>query len=67
MIETLTNLKNNRVKSGHGGDGAADATVRMKKFLGGLEKKKTGTVCPHPHLQGARADHSPLSLCFLQS
>jgi hypothetical protein len=42
MLETLTNLKNNRVKSAPGGEAAAEATTRMKKFLANLEKKKHG-------------------------
>lgn len=44
MLETLTNLKNNKVKKVAGGGAAgsagAEAVERMKKFLGGLSKKK---------------------------
>lgn len=40
MLETLTNLKNNRIKAAPGGEAAAEATTRMKKFLSGLEKKR---------------------------
>ena len=43
MLETLTNLKNNRVKAAPGGEAAAEATTRMKKFLSGLDKKKHGS------------------------
>lgn len=42
MLETLTNLKNNRIKAAQGGEATAEATVRMKKFLSGLEKKRSG-------------------------
>lgn len=48
MVETLTNLKNNKVKKAAGGGtaGAAgsEAVDRMKKFLSGLNKKKHGTI-----------------------
>lgn len=40
MLETLTNLKNNRIKAAPGGEASAEATQRMKKFLNGLAKKK---------------------------
>ncbi|GJE88610.1 MIF4G and MA3 domain-containing protein [Phanerochaete sordida] len=44
MVETLTNLKNNKVKkaAGGGATGAAgsEAVERMKKFLSGLTKRK---------------------------
>ncbi|OLL25913.1 Suppressor of glycerol defect protein 1 [Neolecta irregularis DAH-3] len=37
MVETILNLKNNRVKAGDSaGIAASEATSRMKKFLGGL-------------------------------
>lgn len=39
MIETLTNLKNNRAKKS---DGGTDTIERMKKFLSGLSKKYHG-------------------------
>lgn len=42
MIETLTNFKNNKGKSLPGGQGsvAGETTIKMKKFLGGLGKKR---------------------------
>ncbi|KIP05858.1 hypothetical protein PHLGIDRAFT_107708 [Phlebiopsis gigantea 11061_1 CR5-6] len=44
MVETLTNLKNNKLKKAAGGGAAGsaglDAVERMKKFLSGLTKKK---------------------------
>jgi len=44
MIETLTNIKNNKVKNLPGGQGqvAAETTTKMKKFLGGLSRKRQG-------------------------
>lgn len=43
MIETLSNLKNNRVKKVAAGQHAGgDAVERMKKFLSGLAKKRQG-------------------------
>ena len=39
MIETLTNLKNNKVKRTTGQDGHSETVDRMKKFLSGLSKK----------------------------
>ena len=46
MVETLTNLKNNKLKKTPGGGAAgsagSEAVERMKKFLGGLNKKKHG-------------------------
>jgi len=50
MIETLANLKNNKIgnkKTSVGQqnfDIAADAVNKMKKFLGGLSKKQTSSV-----------------------
>jgi nucleolar MIF4G domain-containing protein 1 len=41
MIETLTNLKNNRTKKSEAS--GADTVERMKKFLAGLSKKYHGT------------------------
>ncbi|TRM64275.1 hypothetical protein BD626DRAFT_400795 [Schizophyllum amplum] len=41
MIETLSNLKNNKVKKGQQGQtGGGEAVERMKKFLSGLTKKR---------------------------
>lgn len=40
MIETLTALKNNRLKQTAGGVVAADTSARMKKFLGGIGSKR---------------------------
>ena len=42
MIETLTNLKNNKFKRVVDQDGRSDAAARMKKFLSGLQKKHHG-------------------------
>lgn len=43
MIETLTNLKNNKIKRTAGQQHqGGDAVERMKKFLSGLAKKKHG-------------------------
>lgn len=44
MIETLTNIKNNKVKNLPGGQGqvASETTTKMKKFLGGLSRKRQG-------------------------
>jgi tripartite-type tricarboxylate transporter receptor subunit TctC len=46
MIETLTNIKNNKVKNLPGGQGqvAAETTTKMKKFLGGLGRKRQGKI-----------------------
>ncbi|KAG8729656.1 suppressor of glycerol defect, partial [Ceratobasidium sp. 423] len=42
MVETLVNLKNNKVKraTGTGQNVAAEAIERMKKYLGGINKKR---------------------------
>ncbi|KAF4571584.1 suppressor of glycerol defect [Pleurotus pulmonarius] len=40
MIETLTNLKNNKVKRNATQNQGGDAVERMKKFLSGLSKKR---------------------------
>ncbi|KAI0078809.1 MIF4G-domain-containing protein [Panus rudis PR-1116 ss-1] len=40
MIETLSNLKNNRVKKAASQHAGNDAVERMKKFLSGLSKKR---------------------------
>ena len=46
MIETLSNLKNNKVKKaiggGASGTGAQEAVERLKKFLSGMNKKRHG-------------------------
>jgi nucleolar MIF4G domain-containing protein 1 len=44
MLETLINLKNNKLKkAGNAGQtGGTEAVERMKKFLSGLSKKKHG-------------------------
>src|SRR4051812_23286113 len=43
MIETLVNLKNSsKSRSVPGAEAGAEATRRMKKYLGGLGKKRTG-------------------------
>lgn len=42
MVETLTNLKNNKLKKNPAGGQGADAVERMKKFLSGLSKKRHG-------------------------
>jgi hypothetical protein len=42
MIETLVNLKNSsKTRSLPGAEAGAEATRRMKKYLGGLGKKRT--------------------------
>ncbi|KAF8529830.1 hypothetical protein JB92DRAFT_2782635 [Gautieria morchelliformis] len=38
MVETLTNLKNNKVKRAPGHDGRTESVERMKKFMSGLSK-----------------------------
>ena len=43
MVETLSNLKNNKARKDSGGGGGGDAVERMKKFLSGLSKKRQGT------------------------
>jgi len=42
MIETLTNLKNNKLKRNITQNQGADAVERMKKFLSGLLKARHG-------------------------
>ena len=44
MVETLGNLKNNKVKKAAGQTAGGEAVERMKKFLSGLNKKRHGTV-----------------------
>lgn len=49
MLETLTNLKNNKIKknsSGNAGQtGGVEAVERMRKFLIGLSKRRHGMSC----------------------
>ncbi|KAI0926110.1 hypothetical protein AcV5_008659 [Taiwanofungus camphoratus] len=40
MVETLTNLKNNKIKRNAGQTAGNEAVERMKKFLSGLSKKR---------------------------
>lgn len=46
MVETLSNLKNNKVKKviggGSNGTGAQEVVERLKKFLSGMNKKRHG-------------------------
>ena len=42
MVETLSNLKNNKVKKAAGQTAGIEAVERMKKFLSGLIKKRHG-------------------------
>ena len=42
MVETLTNLKNNKVKKAAGQTAGGEAVERMKKFLSGLSKRRHG-------------------------
>ena len=42
MIETLTNLKNNKVKRNTTLNQGGEAVERMKKFLSGLGKNRHG-------------------------
>ena len=42
MIETLTNIKNNKLKRIATHNQGGDAVERMKKFLSGLAKKRHG-------------------------
>ena len=45
MVETLTNLKNNKVKKTAAGQLAgSEAVERMKKWLSGLTKKRHGEL-----------------------
>ena len=43
MVETLSNLKNNKIKKAAGQTAGTEAVDRMKKFLSGLSKKRHGT------------------------
>ncbi|KAK4689479.1 nucleolar MIF4G domain-containing protein 1, partial [Tremellales sp. Uapishka_1] len=40
MVETLTNIKNGKIKATTGTEQGVEATMRMKRFLGGLGKKR---------------------------
>ncbi|OCH94379.1 hypothetical protein OBBRIDRAFT_789292 [Obba rivulosa] len=40
MVETLSNLKNNKIKKNAGQSAGGEAVERMKKFLSGLSKKR---------------------------
>ena len=42
MVETLSNLKNNKIKKAAGQTAGTEAVERMKKFLSGLSKKRHG-------------------------
>jgi hypothetical protein len=46
MIETLTNLKNNKLKRNTSQNQGGEAVERMKKFLSGIGKKRHGTHPP---------------------
>ena len=55
MVETLGNLKNNKIKKAAGQMAGGEAVERMKKFLSGLTKKRHGgfsqpCLNPSPHL-----------------
>ncbi|KAI0342843.1 hypothetical protein BDW22DRAFT_1357370 [Trametopsis cervina] len=54
MVETLTNLKNNKIKKNAAGAQGPDAVERMKKFLSGLSKKRH--VMGHEPLRVSLAD-----------
>ena len=47
MIETLTNIKNNKLKRNATHDQGGEAVERMKKFLLGLAKKRHGSSALH--------------------
>nr|QDK64589.1 putative Sgd1p [Ganoderma lucidum] len=44
MVETLSSLKNNKVKKAAGQTAGGEAVERMKKFLSGLNKKRHGSA-----------------------
>ena len=48
MVETLSNLKNNKIKKAAGQMAGGEAVERMKKFLSGLTKKRHGESPQHP-------------------
>ena len=55
MIETLTNLKNNKLKKNVTQNQGGEAVERMKKFLSGLSKKRHST-------SSGMSSHVPLTL-----
>jgi nucleolar MIF4G domain-containing protein 1 len=67
MIETLSNLKNNKVKKaiggGANGTGAQEVVERLKKFLSGMNKKRHGEwpSNPTPNLR------KPYGICAVKS
>lgn len=50
MVETLVNVKNNKMRAIPGGEIAAESTQKMKRFLGGLTKKKHSKYPTHSML-----------------
>lgn len=54
MVETLVNISQNKIRAVPGGDVAAVASGKMKKFLGGLNKKRH--VMAHEPLRVTLAD-----------
>jgi nucleolar MIF4G domain-containing protein 1 len=66
MIETLTNLKNNKLKRNAAQNQGGDAVDRMKKFLSGLSKKRhssSTSLFSHPNSIESRRQvlaHEPL-------
>lgn len=71
MIETLSNLKNNKVKKaiggGANGTGVQEVVERLKKFLSGMNKKRHGEESSgptfkskQPHDLRAVKPHEPL-------
>ena len=52
MIETLSNLKNNKAKKaiggGASGTGAQEVVERLKKLLSGMNRKRHGESPPNP-------------------
>ena len=48
MVETLSNLKNNKIKKAAGQMAGGEAVERMKKFLSGPTKKRHGESPQHP-------------------
>lgn len=56
MIETLSNLKNNKVKKAAGQLAGNEAVDRMKKFLSGLSKKRHGR-CFHSTARAGYSQH----------
>lgn len=66
MIETLSNLKNNKVKKaiggGANGTGAQEAVERLKKFLSGMNKKRHGEEAFDPISKSRR----PYGFCTVK-